>query len=183
MCSTESMFSTESMLFRHCRPRIWAQDAHWFTVCERDGGECRILNAMVQGVMFTLPLLGLFGYMSAVWRARDSRLASAARGRRTMPSHSCRDSQALGFFQALLIPLQLATGSPPQHCPGSPPQQAFTALAKPAAPHCAQHQICTPPARAAQHHRMHHRHLHSTAPRTQQLHIAQPPSASGPAGL
>ncbi|MQM13946.1 hypothetical protein Taro_046873 [Colocasia esculenta] len=33
-----------------------AQSAHWFTVCEHDGGSCRILNAIVLEVTFMLPL-------------------------------------------------------------------------------------------------------------------------------
>ncbi|MQL82304.1 hypothetical protein Taro_014777 [Colocasia esculenta] len=45
-----------SRLFGHCGLRIRTQSAYWFSVCERDGGECRILNAIVQDVAFMLPL-------------------------------------------------------------------------------------------------------------------------------
>ncbi|MQM10302.1 hypothetical protein Taro_043196 [Colocasia esculenta] len=36
----------------------WAQSANRFSACERDRGECRVMNATILGVAFTLPLFG-----------------------------------------------------------------------------------------------------------------------------
>ncbi|MQM08945.1 hypothetical protein Taro_041804 [Colocasia esculenta] len=46
-------------LFGHYGPRIRAQGAHWFSVCERERAGRRVLNATVQGVAFTLPPFGV----------------------------------------------------------------------------------------------------------------------------
>ncbi|MQL75029.1 hypothetical protein Taro_007405 [Colocasia esculenta] len=42
--------------------------ARWFTECERDGGEGRVLNASVVGVTFRLPLFGVDVCMCAACR-------------------------------------------------------------------------------------------------------------------
>ncbi|MQL74115.1 hypothetical protein Taro_006468 [Colocasia esculenta] len=44
--------------------------ARWFTECERDGGEGRVLNASVVWVAFRLPLFGVDVCMRSVCRAR-----------------------------------------------------------------------------------------------------------------
>ncbi|MQL68990.1 hypothetical protein Taro_001264 [Colocasia esculenta] len=46
------------------------RSARWFTECERDGGEGRVLNASVVWVAFRLPLFGVDVCMRAACRAR-----------------------------------------------------------------------------------------------------------------
>ncbi|MQL80881.1 hypothetical protein Taro_013344 [Colocasia esculenta] len=76
-----------------CGQRVWAQSTHRFTVCEHDRAVRRILNVMVQGVAFLLPLFGVFGRMSATWRALGSLLASAMRRQQPKSSRSGCDGQ------------------------------------------------------------------------------------------
>ncbi|MQM14130.1 hypothetical protein Taro_047060 [Colocasia esculenta] len=48
-----------------CGPVVRAQSTRWFTICERDNEEHRVLNATALSVAFLLPLFAVFIYMSA----------------------------------------------------------------------------------------------------------------------
>ncbi|MQL94211.1 hypothetical protein Taro_026870, partial [Colocasia esculenta] len=89
-------------------PASWARSARWFTECERDGGEGRVLNASVVGVAFMLSLFGVEVCMRAACRARggaanvwSAKATPEAVAIRAFPSSARPGKELLWLFGAI----------------------------------------------------------------------------------